>query len=168
MEKASWQRITPWFLMIASSIVIYTIGHFLIQNMEWFRANATLVISGHSENYQIHILHIHAATLKRLIGFFASFCLIFLGTGVSIYAVQNATKFSGEANSAKLSLVTTSPGIVAMLLGTVLMIYAVTSKDEFPAFDGSETNSASATTPGLERTVPLRGQPNENQNGREK
>ncbi|MFA6013275.1 MAG: hypothetical protein WC799_25015, partial [Desulfobacteraceae bacterium] len=138
MNESKWIKFIPWFMTITSTIVMLSIGYFLIENMNWFKNISEKPGFEYTELYQIHIFHLFISTLKRLIGFFASFCLIFIGTGASIYAMKQASSMTGESKDFKISLITTSPRIIAMVLGVILMSITIINKDSFPDFDGDK------------------------------
>lgn len=159
MRESKWEKFAPWFMTLASTVVMLAIAYFLVDNMNWFKITAEQPGRIYSELYQIHTFHLYISTLKRLIGFFASFCLIFIGTGASIYAMANSTSINGEGKDFKVSLVTTSPGIIAMILGVVLMAITIVGKDSFPEFNPqiqTQTLENIKVQDGADRTVPLK------------
>jgi hypothetical protein len=159
MEKSIWERSAPWFMTIASAVVICAIGFFLIDNMNWFKTNAIVTGQTYTEIYKIHTFHLFISTLKRLIGFFAAFCLIFIGTGVAIYAMKGKTVIAGENKDYKITLATASPGIIAMVLGVILMCITITSKDSFPDFPSTSSTGVVATSniqQGTDRIVQMK------------
>src|SRR5262249_19476919 len=88
--------------------------------------------------YKIYVFQLHLSMIKRSVGLFAGFALIFIGTSVAFYTLKNETTLEGEAAGTSAKLNTASPGIIAMVLGVVLITFTVQSKDTFPSPSFSE------------------------------
>jgi hypothetical protein len=119
----------PWFLTIGSTIVLIAIAWFLVDNLYWFR-NAVFR-GASSEEYRMEMFHLHLAMVKRSVGLFSGFALLFLGTGVVFYTMREQTHIESEAHDWKVKIATASPGLIAMLLGVVLLLGTIMSKDHF-------------------------------------
>jgi hypothetical protein len=130
-----WERYIPWFLTIASFLVLCSIAWFLIENILWFR-NSVFVGPQVDLTYRMHIFHLHISMIKRSVGLFSGFALLFVGAGVSFYSVKTSTAVDVSSQPVSLKLATFSPGIIAMILGTALLMFTIASKDEFPAYQG--------------------------------
>jgi hypothetical protein len=131
-----WERYIPWFLTVASFLVLCSIAWFLIENIFWFR-NSVSIGSQTDLGYRMHIFHLHIAMIKRSVGLFSGFALLFVGAGVSFYSVKSSTAVDVTSHPVSLKLATFSPGIIAMILGTALLMFTIASKDEFPAYQNS-------------------------------
>lgn len=133
----SWQSKVPWILTISSFIVLLIIGYFLIQNVNWFKDNvfANLTKDATNLDYQIYAYHMHLSMIKRSVGLFSGFAVMFLGIGVAFYTIKELTTMNVNSTNISGSLVTASPGIIAMVIGAILIILTISSKDDFPPFE---------------------------------
>lgn len=136
MEGTKWNVFIPWFLTIACTVTLIIIGKFLLNNIEWYKESVfnkevTQVLE---PGYRFHAYHLHLSMVKRSVGLFSGFAVMFLGLGVAFFTLKNNT--SVEASSAGLTtkLITASPGIVALLVGAYIIISTIDSKDTFPAY----------------------------------
>lgn len=136
-EQSNWEKYIPWFLTVASSIVLIAIGFFLINNINWFKEGVFKNSADSNLEYKVYAYQMHLSMIKRSVGLFSGFAIMFLGTSVSFYSIRKQTKLNIEGGL-KASLVTASPGIVAMVLGVFLIISTINSKDSFPIFKDSE------------------------------
>lgn len=141
-----WEDAAPWFLTIASTITMTAIAWFLVENILWFRQDAMRGAGVAHTTYGLHVYHLHLAMIKRSVGLFSGFALLFLGTAVVFYSMRSRSvvklgvpNFSADANSA-------SPGIIAMALGVLLLLGTIASKDEFPPYAGEPTASGAASS----------------------
>ena len=116
---------------------LVAIGWFLINNVEWFKAHIFEVVDPKDEDYMTYVMHMQNSLLKRCVGLFSGFALIFVGSSVSIYVAKRITQVGADAKDFKFSLTTASPGIIAMLLGGAILMFTIQSKDEFSGYDGS-------------------------------
>ena|SRR5215212_2324901 len=136
-KESSWERIIPWFLTAACTISLISIAVFLILNVEWFKGSVFSQV--HITNsYKIYVYHMHLSMIKRSIGLFSGFAMMFVGASVCFYIVKAKTDVGFKAHNLSLNLMTTSPGIIAMILGASLIMFTIWSKDDFP---GPETDS---------------------------
>lgn len=143
----SWQKNVPWVLTISSFIVLMIIGYFLVDNVNWFKE---IVFKGVDKNnlntnYQIHVYHMHLSMIKRSVGLFSGFAVMFLGIGVSFYTIKELTKLEVASSSISGSVITASPGIIAMIVGALLIILTINSKDVFPNFSDNPTSQSPYT-----------------------
>lgn len=136
-----------WFLAIGASLVLVSIAWFLINNVEWFKAEAFKNIPNPSDDYRIHVFHMHLSMIKRSIGLFAGFSLMFLGLGVAFYSVKTSTDIEVDAPNITLRLVTASPGIIAVIFGALVLCYTIGSKDKFPGFNGNNGSNSKMIIP---------------------
>ncbi|TSE04001.1 MULTISPECIES: hypothetical protein [Aquimarina] len=137
-EQTSWEKYIPWFLTIASSIVLIAIGFFLINNINWFKEGVFENKADLNLEYKVYAYQMHLSMIKRSVGLFSGFALMFLGIGVAFYSLKRQTTLNLEGAGITASLVTASPGIVAMILGAFLIISTIKSKDDFPNFEDSD------------------------------
>jgi hypothetical protein len=148
VEKSKWESFIPWFLTVASAATISLLVYFLVDNILWFRESLFSQGPKGDPAYITTALALYVSTLKRSVGFFSAFCLIFIGTGISLYVAKKSTKLDMSAHDVKVSIITASPGILAMILGVLLMIVDISSKD---TVNGSSSQSAMGT----ERTAQI-------------
>jgi hypothetical protein len=134
IKQSDWERVIPWFLTVASTLALIAIALFLILNVEWFKASvfnqATV-----TNSYRIYVYHMHLSMIKRSVGLFSGFAMMFVGAGVCFYIVKAKTDVGFKAQPFSLNLITTSPGIIAMVLGAGLIMFTIWSKDDFPPPD---------------------------------
>ena len=132
--KSKWEQAIPWFLTVASTLALSSIAWFLIENILWFRANV-FIDPNADVAYRMHIFHLHISMIKRSVGSFSGFALLFIGAGVSFFSVKSATDVDFKSQPLSMKLATFSPGIIAMILGTALVMFTIASKDEFPNYE---------------------------------
>ena len=121
--------------MTALSIAVLTaIACYLWWNVEWLKATCAKSL-GKDLVMDFSVYMLHSSLLKRSVGLFAGFALIFVGCAMALYTVREATKLNLTGAGFKAVLASNSPGIVAMLLGVYLMVSTMNSKDEFPALE---------------------------------
>lgn len=149
LSKRRWEDVAPWFLTIASTVTLACIAWFLVENILWFRAHALIPADFARPTYRLHVHHLHLAMIKRSVGLFSGFALLFLGTGVVFYTMR--TTYAAQVQSAAMSaaVASASPGILAMALGVVLLLGTIASKDDFPAYLGEATVGDPASTQSL-------------------
>jgi len=133
--EPNWEKWIPWYLTVASTVVLYFIADFLLDNIDWFVTSMQASTAWSYDGYQVQMYHLHNSLIKRSIGFFAGFSALFVGLAVSFYTVKEQTKLSAkDTSSLSMTLATNSPGIVAMVLGVVLIVTSITSKDSFSKY----------------------------------
>lgn len=136
-EQSNWEKNIPWFLTLASSIVLVAIGYFLISNINWFKEGVFNNDADLDLEFKVYAYQMHLSMIKRSVGLFSGFAVMFLGIGVAFYSVKKQTTLNVKGAGITASLVTASPGIVAMVLGAYLIISTINSKDNFPNFEES-------------------------------
>ncbi len=136
LENSIWGRAIPWLLSLACVITLIVIGKFLIQNIEWYKQSVFSVEVGKSmePTYRIHAYHIHMSMIKRSVGLFSGFAIMFLGLGVAFFSLKNVTDLSVESPAWNVNVATASPGIIALLVGGTIIMFTISSKDEFAGF----------------------------------
>lgn len=142
----AWSKAIPWFLTIASVLALLAIGYFLIQNVEWykhtvFESNVNDVDCG---AYRMRAYDLHLSMVKRSVGLFSGFAVMFLGLGVAFYTLRSNTELSADTKGFKFSLLTASPGIVAIIVGGALIILTIQSKDTFGGYQSRCGNTEQA------------------------
>ena len=147
-----WKWFTPWFTMIASTVVLGAIAYFLYDNTYWFRETALRSFPADKVVSRMHILHLHAAMVKRSVGLFSGFSLVFLGLGVVFYHVRSRSSLGVQTPTIGVEVVSASPGVIAIVLGVVLLMTTIASKDSFPPYLG-ELRDAPGATPTDEEIV---------------
>lgn len=130
-QNLNWNKLIPWFLTIACTLAIIVLAVFLISNINWFKNQAFANTDFDSASYRIQIYHLHISMIKRSVGLFAGFILMLLGLGVAFFSVKEKSNIKIEGMGIGASLVTASPGLIAMLVGGFLIIATIQSKDTF-------------------------------------
>ncbi|HEV7843902.1 MAG TPA: hypothetical protein VGO69_09395 [Pyrinomonadaceae bacterium] len=133
-KESDWEKIIPWFLTVSCTLSLICIALFLILNVEWFKASVFNQVTVTS-SYKIYVYHMHLSMIKRSVGLFSGFAMMFVGASVCFYIVKAKTDVGFKAQTFSLNLMTTSPGIIAMVLGASLIMFTIWSKDEFPSPD---------------------------------
>ena len=146
-NQTSWEKYIPWFMTIASSLVLIAIGIFLINNINWFKEGVFNNKADLNLEYKVYAYQMHLSMIKRSIGLFSGFAIMFIGTAVAFYSIRKQTTLNLEGAGITASLVTASPGIVAMLLGAFLIISTIKSKDDFPIFEDSNQQEVTIKGP---------------------
>ncbi|NLR91683.1 hypothetical protein [Flammeovirga agarivorans] len=136
-KQTNWEKYIPWFLTIASSLVLIAIGFFLIHNINWFKDGVFKNEADLNLEYKVYAYQMHLSMIKRSVGLFSGFAIMFLGTGVAFYTLKKENSLNIEGIGITARIVTASPGIIAMVLGTFLIISTINSKDNFPNFKDS-------------------------------
>jgi hypothetical protein len=132
-QLSEWAEFVPWFMTAVSLSVLLCLAWFLFENISWFKNSALSSNLASHEAYRIYVYQLHLSMIKRSVGLFAGFALIFVGTSVAFYTLKETIALSGTAVIGKANITTASPGIIAMLLGVVLIMFTIQSKDTFPA-----------------------------------
>lgn len=146
-EQTKWEKYIPWFLTFGSCLVLISIGIFLINNINWFKNGVFENYSGLNLEYKVYAYQMHLSMIKRSVGLFSGFALMFLGTGVAFYSIKKQTTFNLKGAGITASLVTASPGIIAMVLGALLIISTIKSKDDFPNFTDTDKKEIKIYSP---------------------
>ncbi len=136
IEDSKWGKLIPWILTISCFVILYIIGDFLIMNIEWYKQSvfAIEIDNIQAPTYRIHAYHIHMSMIKRSVGLFSGFAIMFLGLGVAFYSLRNKTDLKLSSNIWSLNLATMSPGIIALVIGGILIMYTIGSKDDFAPY----------------------------------
>lgn len=129
-KPTPWEQFIPWFLTLACTVSLICIAWFLISNVTWFKEGA-FNTNEMSNDYRLYIYHLHLSMIKRSVGLFSGFAMMFVGAAVCFYVVKNKTNLGVTSQSISLNLVTASPGIIAMVLGCSLIMFSIWSKDTF-------------------------------------
>ena len=146
-EQTNWERYIPWFLTVASTLVLIAIGFFLINNINWFKEGVFQNEADLNLEYKVYAYQMHLSMIKRSVGLFSGFAIMFLGSGVSFYSLKKQSTLNLEGAGIAANLVTASPGIIAMVLGAFLIITTIKSKDNFPTFEESNKNKIEINGP---------------------
>lgn len=154
MKKTIWNDFAPWFLTIACTFVLILIGIFLLTNINWYKTTvfSSEISEVNSPEFRFYAYHIHLSMIKRSIGLFSGFAMMFLGMGVAFYTLKNFTTIDGQTKGISLKLATASPGIIALITGAFLIAFTINNKDYFPNYatvppNQSDQNSGSLTDP---------------------
>lgn len=145
-KKTKWELSIPWFNTIASIIVLAIIGLFLVNNIEWFK-NSVFEQSVEERNnpeYRFYAYQMHLSMIKRSVGLFSGFAIMFLGMSVVFFTIKEKIAAEIKNSSVAGSLATNSPGIIAILLGGYLIIATIESKDIFPGYNPKTTTAVAS------------------------
>lgn len=132
----TWAKAIPWFLTISSVLALIAIGVFLVLNIEWYK-NTVLdngIIDKDWGVYRVTVYELFLSMIKRSVGLFSGFAIMFLGLGVAFYTIQSNTEIGASLKDIKFNLLTASPGIVAIVVGGLLIILTIQSKDSFEPY----------------------------------
>jgi hypothetical protein len=142
-EKTKWELGIPWFTTAVSFIMLVVLGIFLVRNIEWFKASvfATEIVERNDPEYRFYAYHMHLSMIKRSVGLFTGFAIMFIGMGVIFFTIKEKIEGQFTTPSFSANLVTASPGLIALVVGGYLIISSIQSKDEFPPFE-SQTHSS--------------------------
>jgi len=137
MNKIDWNKFAPWFLTIACTIVLIIIGIFLINNIQWYKESVfdKAILDTDTPKYRFYAYHLHLSMIKRSIGLFSGFSIMFLGLGVAFFTLKESTSIDTKGVGFTAKIVTASPGIIALLVGAFLITSTINSKDKFPEYD---------------------------------
>lgn len=136
MNKTNWKNFAPWFLTTAGTLALIAIGLFLIQNIEWYKASVfnPEVQDTSLPDYRFYAYHLHLSMIKRSVGLFSGFAIMFLGLGVAFFTIKETTNLDAKGAGFSAKIATASPGIIALLVGAYLIISIINSKDHFPEY----------------------------------
>lgn len=136
MKKNQWIIFAPWFLTIACTVMLGIIGYFLVINIEWYKAGvfSEEIKEANQPEYRFYAYHLHLSMIKRSIGLFSGFAIMFLGLGVVFFTLRNVSNVDVEQAGFKAKIATASPGIIALLVGAYLIVSSIASKDNFPVY----------------------------------
>lgn len=139
MLQQNWNRFVPWFLTIASALVLIVIGLFLINNIEWYKDGVfnNDISQVNSPEYRFYAYHLHLSMIKRSIGLFSGFAVMLLGLGVAFFTLKESTNIDAQGAGFTAKIATASPGIIAILVGAYLIISTIKSKDLFPDYNNT-------------------------------
>ena len=137
MKKISWTIFAPWFLTFACAVTLVIIGFFLVNNINWYKTTVfdKSIIGINTPEYRFYAYHLHLSMIKRSIGLFSGFSIMFLGLGIAFYTLKENISIDGQAKGLSLKLVTASPGIIALIVGAYLVTSTIDSKDHFPPYN---------------------------------
>lgn len=156
MKPYTWKGFAPWFLSITSSLTLIVIGFFLVLNIEWYK-NAVFDSSIQEVNtpeFRFYAYHLHLSMIKRSVGLFSGFAIMFLGMGVAFYTLRENTTIDGQAKGISMKLATASPGIIALLVGAYLISSSISSKDTFPPYGVELQQNEKPLDPSLKPELP--------------
>lgn len=144
-----WNRFIPWFLTIACATVLVVIGIFFIDNIQWYKDSVfnNAIEEINDPEYRFYAYHLHLSMIKRAIGLFSGFSIMFLGLGVAFFTLKDTTTIAGSGGGFSANIATASPGIIALLVGAYLIVSTIDSKDNFPAYDSTKIVNEKALDP---------------------
>ena len=137
ITQYNWNTFVPWFLTVACTLTLIVIGFFLIRNIEWYKANvfSDTVLEVNKPEYRFYAYHLHLSMIKRSVGLFSGFAIMFLGLGVAFYTLKKESNIDASGGGFSAKIATASPGIIALLVGAYLIVSTIQSKDYFPDYD---------------------------------
>ena len=136
IEQSRWGRMIPWALSISCVMVLLVIGHFLISNIGWYHDSVFELELDRAQApiYHMHVYHLHMDMIKRSVGLFSGFTMMFLGLGVAFFSLRQSSTVGMQSSVWSANVATASPGIIALLVGGLLVAYSVGSKSKFAPF----------------------------------
>lgn len=136
MKRTNWNHFAPWFLTIACTVVLLIIGVFLVDNIQWYKKSVfdPAIHDVNEPSYRFYAYHMHLSMIKRSIGLFSGFTILFLGLGVAFFTLKNPTNIDAQSGGFTAKIATASPGIIALLVGAYLISSTISSKDQFPEY----------------------------------
>ncbi|WP_340201052.1 hypothetical protein [Ascidiimonas sp. W6] len=144
IKSFKWSKTIPWFLTIACTLTLIVIGVFLIKNIEWYKTSVfdAQIAEANAPEYRFYAYHLHLSMIKRSVGLFTGFAVIFLGLGVAFYTLKDATNLEATGGGLSTKIATASPGLIALIVGTYLVISTINSKDYFPPYHQQDATNA--------------------------
>lgn len=135
-QQSNWVRSAPWFLTISCTLILISIAVFLVWNIVWFNSQATANVPATMFAYRTHVYHMHLSMVKRSVGLFSGFSLLFIGMAVSFYYLRSANRVTISGPGIAAEAISASPGIIATVMGVVLLLGVIASKDSFASYVG--------------------------------
>lgn len=91
MKINNWKDFAPWFLTIACAFTLLFIGVFLVKNINWYKESVfnDQIKEINNPEYRFYAYHLHLSMIKRSIGLFSGFAIMFLGLGVAFYTLKD-------------------------------------------------------------------------------
>jgi hypothetical protein len=148
----------PWFTTTVSVAILVVLAMFLLNNICWFRSHSQAATPP-NEAYLLYVFQLHSSLIKRSVGLFAGFALLFLGTSIAFYTVHSEIKGGVSGRGISVQLATHSPGIIAMILGAGLIGFTIYSKDVFPPYDSGSPSLGNPSATDLDAPIVQPGQP---------
>lgn len=161
-----WNNAIIWIISLSCIINLLFSSYYFFTNVEWFKASAfdpriDVVNTG---EYRTYIFHLQLRLMIRSVGLLTGSSIMMLGMASIFYLWTKDTKVDAEHENLKLSLVSASPGLLAILIGGIVLIATINSKDTFPAFptqvyeeaesDSTETSTETLPLPNSENDKP--------------
>lgn len=136
----NWNKVIPWFLTIASSVVLTAIAIFLVVSIQWFKESALdeHIHQVNTSKHRLDVYFLYMSMIKRSVGLFSGFAIMFLGMAAAFFTLKDNINIKAGNSTFSTQLVTASPGIVALLMGGYLIIATIQSKDHFAPY-GNDT-----------------------------
>lgn len=143
MKNNNWKDFAPWFLTIACCFTLFFIGVFLVKNINWYKESVfnDQIKEINNPEYRFYAYHLHLSMIKRSIGLFSGFSIMFLGLGVAFYTLKDNITIGTESVGFSTKIATASPGIIALIVGAYLIVATISSKDHFPGYQDSQNQN---------------------------
>ena len=137
MKIINWKVFAPWFLTLTCTLTLIIIGIFLVSNINWYKSTVfeESVKDVNNPEYRFYAYHLHLSMIKRSVGLFSGFAIMFLGMGVSFFTLKDSTSIDTQSSIVSMKLITASPGIIAIIVGAYLISSTINSKDNFPSYN---------------------------------
>ncbi len=151
-----WKTWAPWLLTIFSLGALICIYWFLNQNINWFKSSvfSDSLPTQFNDEYKFYAFHMHTSMVRRSIGLFSGFALMFIGLSVVFYTIKGLNEVKAESNNLKLSLITASPGLVSVFVGAFLIAFSISNKDTFPGYSNNPNQSELRLDPNNRPSLP--------------
>ncbi len=139
----------PWFLTFACTAMLIVIGYFLVENIQWYKASvfSSSIVDVNQPRYRLHAYHLHLGVLKRSVGLFTGFAIMFLGLGVAFFTLRNNSTLDASTGGLSVKLVTASPGLMALIVGAFIITSTINSKDSYPEYNSETPRGQSIDEP---------------------
>jgi hypothetical protein len=133
-----WQNTIPIFIAVSCIFMLGFMIFFLYKNLFWFQAHALDTANiNFNDEYKLSVFVIQNNIINKSSGLLAGFTIMVLGLSSAFYTLKDASKIKLESSNISATILTTSPGIIAMLLGCIISITTLTSSEELPKYKKS-------------------------------
>jgi hypothetical protein len=154
-----WVTLAPWFITIASTFALIAIGFFLIINIEWFKNSifSCDIPERNTGAYRMRAYDIHLSMIKRSVGLFSGFAIMFIGLGISFFTLRKNTNLELKSEIWSANLATASPGLFAILVGGFLIVSTIQSKDQFGGYQSGIPSNGKINLNDIQRPTDTTG-----------
>lgn len=148
-----WNNTIIWIISLCCIGNLLFSSYYFFINVEWFKSSAFSpdIEYVNTGEYRTYIFHMQMRLLIRSVGLLSGSSIMMLGMASIFYLWTRETQVAAEHDSFKFSIVSASPGLLAILIGGILLIATIKSKDTIQGYespyesgetDSTENNSA--------------------------